>query len=309
VMTDVMQFVCFTTAILILFGFVLLVPGTPPPFEALPEGFMNPAANLRSNLGLMFTFVLAWIVAPELWQRMSATRTPEDARRSALTAGVVLMMLYALVIATGMLAVNHLAPSDPMAQKNVLLSLAMMLPSPMLTAAVLVGVLSAVTSTIDSALNVGTLTFTRDIMHRHIWTSASNRQLVNMSRVCTTFIGLPAVVIALYYQDIIKVLWISADIYASTMFVPIMGLFFARNSGRMAGILGMSFGFVPVLFSFLRDFHMLTLPGWWPAWPFTTLLGVSCSLLGFCLGAFLHHLSRRKSVEPPVEEPLTVETV
>ncbi len=288
VMTDVLQFFCFTAAILLLFGFALSQTGvdltTTQPYS--PD-FLNPFRQLDKQLAMVLTFVLAWSIAPEMWQRMTATQHHAGSRNAALYAGLMLMGLYALVILTGMLATKVLSPTDPNVQKHVLLSLALSMPSPLLTAMVLVGVLSAITSTIDSSLNVATLTLTRDIVNRWLWRTASEKQLVFLSRVVTALVGLPAIGIALFYQDLIRILWMSADIYASTMFIPMIGVFYNRGGGTWSGPMAMGLGAIPVSINLLHDLYVLALPSWWPGWPYTTLLGVSLSLLGFLAGRFL----------------------
>lgn len=282
VMTDICQFVGFSLALVILLVFVL--SQAPTLSVAHPPTFWNPFLDLKTHLSMVFTFVLAWSIAPEMWQRMSSAKTADEAQKSVLVAGLLLMGLYAAVITIGMLAVTRMPGVDP---KNVLISMAMGLPSPWLTGIVLVGVLSAITSTIDSALNVSSLTFSRDLAHRFFWRNASHKQLVRLSQVVTLFIGVPAIVIALKYQDIIEILWISADIYASTIFIPIMGVFYARRTNRLSGILAMVLGACPVLLNLCQDFGLVTLPGWWPVSPYTTVLGICLGALGFLLGYYL----------------------
>lgn len=305
VMTDILQFIGFTLAILILLAFELVTHGGNPlpASQSLPAGFWNPLNNLGNNLAMVFTFVLAWSIAPEMWQRMSSTRSPKDAQFAALGAGFTLAALYSLVLITGLLAVGHLPPES--AGRNVLVEMALQLPSPILVALVLVGVLSAMTSTIDSSLNVGSLTLVRNIIQRYFWPQASHTWLIKLSRIATVLIGIPAALIALKYRDIIQVLWISADIYASTMFVPLIGLFYINNVSRLSGIMAMIFGICPVILNFLNDFHLLTLPQWWPGWPYTTILGVSLSLAGLASGMLCSRLSRLYNSK----KPLTIERV
>jgi solute:Na+ symporter, SSS family len=310
VMTDIFQFFCFSVGILILFGYTLLTPGKLPVEMGLSKGFWDPLYNLPQNLAMLFTFVLAWSIAPEMWQRMSSTRSPEESQRAALTAGLILAGLYALVIATGILSIYHLPSGKGIVHQNVLIELAQSLPSPVLTAMVLVGVLSAITSTIDSSLNVGALTFARDIVNRYVWPSASQEQLLRLSQIATALIGIPAAIIALKYRNIIQVLWISADIYASTMFIPIMGLFYIPQCSRWAGILAMCCGGCPVVLNLLHDFHWVVLPAWWPAWPYTTILGITLSFMGFAMGMFIPR-SEARLPEPQsqvAEEILAIES-
>jgi Na+/proline symporter len=149
------------------------------------------------------------------------------------------------------------------------------------------GVMAAITSTMDSSLNVGSLTVSRDIYQGFIRPQASEKETLWVSRLATFLVPIPAIGIALYYQDIIQVLWISADIYASTMFFPIIGILFLKNVRPLAGILAMLGGGSVILMSLLQTHTILTIPFQLPPWPYTTLLGVSASGMGFLLGQTL----------------------
>ncbi len=309
VMTDIAHFALYTLSLLMLLVLALFKSHNLQALSSIPSSFWNPFANLPQSLAITFTFVLAWCIAPEMWQRMSSTTAPEESKKSVLIAGGILMGLYAMVITIGMLAVFHIAPDDGEAGQNVLIAMAFKMPWDFLTAVVLVGVLSAICSTIDSTLNVATMTFTRDVVNRYFWPGASSETLVRVSRLATVLVGIPAAIIALHYRNIIQILWISGDIYASTMFIPVMAIFYAPNHGCWAGIWAMGLGAIPVILNFMGDFHLVHLPEWWPKWPFTTLLGVGLSLVGFILGALYHRYSGNHEAEDNTEVTGVAEAV
>lgn len=294
VMTDFLQFACFTSAVLLLFGFSVFSGHSSSP--VLKPDFWSPWVGLKNHLAMTLTFVCAWSIAPELWQRMMACHDERDAQKSAFLGATLLAGLYMCVILAGMFAVYHV-PHGSEANQNILWALAKQLPSPLLTAAVLVGVMSAITSTIDSSMNVGSLTLTHDIIQRYFWSNATPKQLVLLSRLALLVIGLPGAAIALYYGNLIQILWISADIYASTMFIPMMGVFYWPKAGHRAGVLAMSLGAIPVLLNFAKDLHWIHLPAFWPEWPYTTLLGITLSALGFATGWVLQKREPLPTVE------------
>jgi Na+/proline symporter len=252
------------------------------------------ANGWQHHIFLVFTFVLAWCIAPEMWQRMSSIRNPDLAFRASWQATLIMLFLFSLIIAIGLLSTQLIGKNDA-----VLVALALKIPHTFLSALVLLGFLSAITSTMDSSMNVGSLTLTRDIYQGFLRPHASNRELIWVGRLTTVLIVLPAMAIALYFQDLIKILWISADIYASSMFFPVIGMLYLKNPGRWSGILGMSFGGTIVLISALIQNNILPLSLYWPSWPYSTLLGVGCSGLGFGLG---YWLSKPKTL--PSQSPL-----
>ncbi|MBY0402443.1 MAG: sodium:solute symporter family protein, partial [Cyanobacteria bacterium] len=288
VITDMCHFVLFSLAILILFAFTtwgffqggegLLYNG----YLHVPPDFWNPAAHFSENIFMLITFVLAWSIAPEMWQRMSSTPNRRSAEKAAWIATLCLGALFLMVCSIGMLAPLFLPLPSPSGHgDHVLFDLALKLPYPFLTALVLVGVMAAITSTMDSSLNVGSLTLTQDLYHKWIAPKSTQVQLVWVGRLATVLIPIPAVFIALHYQNIIQVLWISADIYASTMFFPIVGILYLKNPGKLSGILAMALGGASMIVSGLVQYHVIEPFLFWTGWPYTTLTSVCISGIGY----------------------------
>ncbi|HEY9686485.1 MAG TPA: sodium:solute symporter family protein [Coleofasciculaceae cyanobacterium] len=302
VVTDIVQVLFIVVGFLILLAFTAgqAIPDAAHWAQFVsgkPDSFWSWSHHWQQNIFMAVTFVLAWCIAPEMWQRMSSTRNPDLAVRASIQATFVMMLLFGLVISIGMLSAQVIGKSDA-----VLVDLALKIPTPALSAMVLLGFVAAVTSTMDSSLNVSSLTLTRDIYHGFLRPQADMRELLRASRVATAIMVLPAMAIALYFQNIIQILWISADIYASCMFFPVVGMLYLKNPGRWSGVLAMIFGGLTVVLSALFQHGLLPAPAFWPIWPFSTLLGISMSGLGFGLG---YGLSRRsaESADPPMPTP------
>jgi SSS family solute:Na+ symporter len=266
-----------------------------------PVNFWNFSHHWQDNIFLVITFVLAWCIAPEMWQRMSSTRNPELAFKAGWQAFCIMLALFSIIAVIGLLSTQIIPQSD-----TVLIDLALRIPVPFLSALVLLGFLSAVTSTMDSSLNVGSLTLTRDIYQGFIRPQASNRELIRVSRVATVLMVVPAMALALYFQDLIRILWISADIYACGMFFPVIGMLYCKNPGKWSGVLAMSFGISAVVFSALVQNGII--PNWLgiPGWPYSTLLGIGLSGLGFALGYFFWPNPQICKTEVPEPVPLSL---
>ncbi len=288
VVTDVIQLVFMASGLVILLLFCL---STYPSlslesvFSAIeiqrPASFWSLDEHLIRNICLMLSFVMGWVIAPEMWQRMSSTQNETMAFRSAALASGFIFTLFGLVAVVGVLSVGVVPESD-----RVLVDLAFQMNHPFWTALVIAGVTSAIASTMDSSINVGSLTLTRDLYQTLVHPQAGAKELIWISRLGTLVVVLPAVYLALTFQDILHVLWISADIYASTMFVPIIGLLYLKHPGRWSGLLAMVFGGVMVILSALNQYEILQMPSFWPESPYSTLAGVAMSALGFAIGYF-----------------------
>ncbi len=288
VMTDIVQLVFMVLGLLILLTFCIgFYPDLNSSFSSIfstvqthrPSSFWSLGEDLTHNIALMLSFVMGWVIAPEMWQRMSSTRNESMAFKAAFGASGVILLLFALVSLIGILSVGILPESD-----RVFVDLAFQIDNPWLTALVIAGVTSAIASTMDSSINVGSLTLTHDLYQSLFRPHAKPKELLWVSRAGTLLVVLPAIYLALAFQDILHVLWISADIYASTLFVPIIGLLYLKNPGRWSGILAMSFGGVMVVLSALNQYEILQMPNFWPQSPYSTLAGVAMSGLGFAIG-------------------------
>ncbi len=287
VVTDIVQMILVSAGLLLLMTATVVgaFQADPHAIQTLlttqPDSFWHLSTNWGSNLALTLTFVLAWVIAPEMWQRMTSTTDGKVAYRSGWQAITVLCILFVVVLITSVFSPLVLGKSDA-----VLVDLAYTLPSPMMTYFVLIGFIAAVTSSIDSTINVGSLTLTRDFYQRFINPKATTNQLLWCSRISTILIVIPAMTIALGIQNIIEVLWISADVYASAMFVPMIALLYLKHPAKLGGNMAMGFGLAVVIFSKLIHYHIITAPVFaqWPQAPYSTLLGVGTSVIAFLIG-------------------------
>lgn len=287
VVTDMAQISFVLTGFFILFLFTawqtLSVPhGLPNLILHQPPHFWEWNYHWEKQILLVITFILAWSIAPEMWQRMSSTRNPDLAFRAGWQAGLLITLLFCIIMGIGLFS-SHLTNQH----SAVLVTLALNMPFPLLGSFVLLGFVAAVTSTMDSSLNVGSLTLTRDIYQGFLRPQASDQECLLVGRITTLLMILPAVAIALYFQDIIQILWVSADIYASCMFFPIMGILYSKRPARLSGILGILFGAMIVILNTCIQNKIVPTPLYWPEASNSTLLGIGFSGLGYALGALL----------------------
>ncbi len=226
-------------------------------------------------LALTAVFALAWSIAPEMWQRMKACSTAKQAQRVGFIAFLLILTLCAIVFwigisAQGVLDVLHLAPTG---KPNVFLWLTQALPFLWWQALLLLGFLSAVTSTMDSCLSVSSQSFVVDLIQRFVLPHAKWHSLRWFNYAFLILQGVLSVLIAFRFNDIIKVLWLSADIYACTMLIPVLAIFFHARPHRLAGQWAMWIGGFCVALTTLKQYTTLPLHAL-PDWPFSTLYGI-----------------------------------
>jgi solute:Na+ symporter, SSS family len=278
VLTDFIHFVLFTAAIIIMAVWVsqngsLATVWHAPPMAHYWQWLPVSVADWLEKLTLTLVFFLAWSIDPLMWQRMSAVHYPRQATQAAGQATGILVVLFALVTLIGLASPALVGTNHPAA----FVAMAQGMP---LYIVVLLGLLTALSSTVDSSLNIGSLTLTHDLVG-FFRPGLSARTQVWLARLATGFMLLPASWIALTQSDIIKTLWISADIYVCALFFPLMGLLFGQPSlaQKRAGQAAMAVGGAFVLVN-----AAITAMGIvWLPWPTTTLVGFGLSGLSYAV--------------------------
>lgn len=290
VVTDVAQLALVATGLavpLAVFG-VMSVYGEGVSLVAAPS-LLGDGATWQPNsvqLGTVLTFVLGWIVAPEMWQRMQSLAPGQDARKAALWGVALLMGLFGLIMVLAGLASQLGFGAADVTQHGsagvVWGALAQWVHHPGLQTVMLLGVVCAIASTLDSTLNVGSMVLATDVWAPTFKVSLSPLRL---SRLAMVAMMVGAWVIAVRFQDVLHILWLSADFYASVVALPVVVLLCQPNhqlpskavarAGRWAMGVGATVTVV-----------LRVLPLAWPSlalptWPWSTLWAVLASTLTF----------------------------
>lgn len=307
-LTDILQFFVLLLGLLILVvfcgGTAIVHPEWVQTFWAKQaSSYWQFLPNPWETLTFTVIFTLAWGIAPEMWQRMIASQNAIKAKQASVLATNFLFGLNGLVAIIGLLAGGVLGLNTSGTQHpEVLVRLAEALPSPILSWTVIIGFLAAVTSTMDSVLNVGSLTLTHDLYARFFRPKAKMGELLWVSKLATLLVPIPALWIALNRSDLMGVLWLSADVYACTMLVPIIGLLFAKTPNRLGGQWAMLFGGAVAFGTILTQYHFVTWPWWIPS-PYATLVGIGLSALGYALGIQVERFNVQTLVAFQYQQP------
>ncbi len=245
--------------------------------------------DLKKNVLITLSFTLAWIISPIAWQRIQAARTGQKARRALFTAAGTFFILYGLVVAIGLFSLP-LFPSLKL--ENLLLSEIILSRTGLFLGGVLfVSVVAAIMSTLDSAINTGALSLTRDI-YQQIFPLGKNRWIVRASRLSTFFVAALAFLVATQFQDILKTIGLASEIMAEGLFIPGLAMIFLRKKLPLAGLLSLASGGSFSLASFLSEVNLLPLS--LPSWPFSVPYGLGLSLGGFLIGLAIE-MARQKA--------------
>jgi SSS family solute:Na+ symporter len=294
--TDVLQCILLSGGVIGLAAF--LVHSSPPAgvseaiAQAGRQGYFHIFFDLKRNALIALSFVLAWTISPIAWQRVQSARSESAARRGLLGAAGAFVILYGLVVVIGMFALPLFSggPLSGPLISEIIARLAGRLGGGLL----FVAVSAAILSTLDTALNTGALTLTKDIyLSLRPRPSRTAAAPVRVGRAATLVTAVLAFTIAAQFQSILQTLGLASEIMAEGLFVPGVAMIFLKGKKPLAGGLSLILGGSFALASFLSAVNVLPLP--LPAWPFSVPYGLALSLLGFALGLLLDQRFRFRS--------------
>lgn len=181
------------------------------------------------------------VVAVELLSRVIAARTPEVARRGAVMAGGLYLMVGLLPVALGLMALPLMPTLADAEQVLPALALQML---PTAGYVVFVGALiSAILSTVDTILLVAGGLLAHNLIGPML-RLADDRARLRLARGGVVFFGIVALVLALGDQGVAELVQESSSFgTAGTLVVVTAGLF-SRYGGPRAALLTLVGGFV-----------------------------------------------------------------
>ena len=256
--------------------------------EGRPDYF-NFFFEVKRNLWILISFTLAWIISPIAWQRIQAARSDHAAKKGLMAAGGTFLVFYGIVLMAGMLA--WAVYKDLMPGQN---TLSMMISSKtdlMLGGIIFTAIAAAIMSTLDTAINTGAMSLTRDIYQR-IFFPEGIKRVVLASRSMTLLIAGIALLIASQIRSILLSLGLASEIMAVGFFIPGIAMIFMRKKAPWAGFLSLALGILFSLTGFLSQMGVISKI--LPEWPYSVLYGLLLSFSGFMIGLMIDRTIRRK---------------
>lgn len=249
--TDILQFIILTAAVLIILPLAFDAAGGTQGFSAqAPEGFFD-LLNGEYTLGFILAFALYHIFyIGGNWtfvQRYTSVDSPKSAKKVAfLFAGLylvspILWMLPPMIYKTINPGLQGLDT------ENAYLEICKLVLPPGLMGLMLTGMYFSTSASANTTLNVVSAIFTNDIYKGVINPEANDRKLMSVARVSSWLFGLGMIVIALlvpYIGGMVEVvLSVGAITGGPLLAPPIWALFSKRLTGKATlYITGISLG-------------------------------------------------------------------
>jgi len=293
VVTDCVQFFLLAAGIIGLFAF-LAGRTSFSEISALAgtlgkRGYFDFFLNIRENFLIALSFTMAWTISPIALQRILAARTLRGARRGLSATAATLFLLYGLVVLVGIFSLTLF--SGQLLSKPLVSEIIASKVGVFFGGILFVAVVSAILSTMDTAINTGALALTRDV-YEQLFSSPRERAVL-VSRLATILVGGVAFLVATRFQSILKTLGLSSEILAEGFFVPGLAMIFLKKRLPLAGLLSLCLGAGFAVLSFLVAINVLSLN--LPTWPFSVPYGLGLSLLGFFIGLAIDLMKKPRS--------------
>lgn len=234
IVTDILQFVVLTAAVLIVVPLSLdKIGGISNFIDKAPEGFFNLTNSEYSwsfivAFGLYNLFFIAgnWAYI----QRFTSVAKPEDAKKVGwLFGGLYFISPVIWMIAPMVYRALNPELSGFEDEGAYLLMSKEILPVGML-GLMLGGMIFATSSSINTSLNIAASVITNDIF-KHFKPNTSQKNLVKVGRIATAVLGLITIIVALLVPKmggVVEVVMTMAALTGGALFLPPIWLLFSR---------------------------------------------------------------------------------
>ncbi len=226
VRTDRWQLLVFTAGLLISLAFMINHSRAHPPVAALPADLWRFPVSGTTGVYRVLVFYplivgLPYLVGPDIYSRILCARDSRSARRAALTASVVVMVLAFVLAGWGMMA-RRLFP-DIAAETALSRVLNGLLPAGV-KGLVMAGFLAALMSSADTCLVSASTIFTLNVVDAFPGFPARYRLIT--TKLGVVFIAAMAFLIAVSLQGIIDSLLLGYGIFVAGVAAPTLAALF-----------------------------------------------------------------------------------
>lgn len=235
-MTDIVQFSIMTVGIFLIMlpislskvgGFDGLVTQLPAShFDVFDIGIFE-------IFKYLITYTLGMMVGQDIWQRYFTAKSYKTAHTGGILVGIYSLLYSLAMVIIGMCAII-IIPNIASTQ-DVFTEMAFETLPPGLLGIVFAAVAAAIMSTASGTLLASSTLISQDILKDHFFKNISDKQFLLLSRTTTLVMGIIAVIISLWVQELLVAIDVAYAILAGSIFIPIVfGLFWKRTTSKAA---------------------------------------------------------------------------
>lgn len=267
-----------------------LAGGMPAPPHHGKPAFSFFAAGLPLIVMTLVAYLPGWIVETDIWVRLQAARSNRAARRGVIIAGcnsVLFLGILPMLIGLATLALypptDGVIPAELQDGAAIFAVLIQNHTPALLSVLLIIGLIAASMSTIDTCGNVMALSLSYDVAEPLLKNRPIDRRRV--ARLISAGAILLAYVYALFTESLWDIFYLSSGILTTTLFIPMVALFKRRSTKRQVQSAAVA-GFVSTLVLYVLESRGM-LSDFQPDWLSGTGLGYIVWGLGISLAGYV----------------------
>ncbi len=221
VYTDIIQFFVMLVGICIIATPLLIMDALPNLGSLTAESISFP---VNQNIGFMgvasifFMMFLPHIVGPDIYSKILSAKDEKTAKTGTILSGI-LKLVFAISIAIIALSAIILYPN--LTNPYLAIPIAIVNLSPIIGAIIIAAFVSVMLSSADSCLlSAGTI-LNIDIL---------KNKNINISRIGILTVGVFALILALYLDDVLKTLELAYTVFTAGLTIPILFGFYKEKT-------------------------------------------------------------------------------
>ena len=196
--------------------------------------------GILGALVFIVALVPGWVAEQDPWQKVWAARDDRSAKRGLLLGATLLVLIYSfcLLAAIGLSVIYPLPGNEMEAEMLYLRIISDNVPG-WLLGLLTIGFAAASMSCTDTFATSGASCLSRDLIQRHLWPTATVKEMLILNRILIVIMVFISALIALNVDSIMDAVIIATVIGTTSYFFPIIGgLYWKRATkwGAMAAL-------------------------------------------------------------------------
>ena len=232
-----------------------------------PEYFQLGARGWENILALTVSTSISFLTMSDSYTRCISAKSAKTARNGTFVAAGAVMIIALSCTFLGMAA--KLILPEEVAGNNALPALIVHAFPMGIRGLALVGILSAVMSTADISILIGSTSITKDVYMRYVNPKFDEKKSVLIGVAVAVVIGAIACWFGWYMNDVVSILLLTYTINSAGLFLPVVCAFFWKKgsaNGAFASILGAAVViFAWYILGQTTDLPLFQVSSLWPA--------------------------------------------
>jgi len=222
--TDIVQFFIMIVGVCIIAAPLLFLKAAPM-LNTISANYLNFPVNNSYGflpiLSLFFMMMMPHIVGPDIYSKLLTAKDEKTAKKATIYSG---FMRIIFAISIGVIAISAIILVPGLSQSEAIFAMpqAILQLGPILSGLILAAFISVMLSSADSVLISAGTVLSVDI---------TEKKNVNISRLGILIIGILALALALYLNDIIETLKLAYTVFTAGLTLPIIFGFYKSKTG------------------------------------------------------------------------------